>query len=365
MLSGLTTLLQYFVTRKTALFVLVLGVIAVLSSLSLYALSYVKTLSRVYDVFYPPDPNAVATIVVSSDALSPFTSIVDARSIEEKLSSFNNIKVQSILVTVGLIDNRPVVVYATDYANSTCVYASKNLLEAGSFLIGDFIAVQSPFTGEILVLRICGEGDKPGISVSYENAVKLRGVKQGYYSFIVVYVYSEDMVDKVYSALVPQPRDDYTERLIRRAFLLLTRRGEDVEVANAETPTEIYLAKLGIHREYIVYLAYAVGVATLASLPLMSIGVVLHLENRLRTLISMGASRGIVLASLLVYFLIAVAVSVALSSLFFQLGLAPPLVFLDHEIPLTVGIREVITVAIVNYTLLTVGVFTGLRRLES
>ncbi|MEM4488130.1 MAG: hypothetical protein QXK88_04950 [Desulfurococcaceae archaeon] len=363
MLSCFRAILIYLLSKKVSLFVLALLVSTALSTLSLYAIGYVSSLSRVYDVFYPRDAAATSTIIISSDAISPFTSLINFEYIKGKLSAVDKVEIQPIFITVGLLGGEPTVLYETPIANDTCLYPSTSVLSRVGPAVGSFLPIQSLFTGEVLILRVCGIGDKPGLGVSYSTIARLRGVKPGYYSFAVAYIYDNTALNEVYRALGLEA-EQHLEGLIRRAFLVAIRRGDIFELRGAESPTEIYFLKLGIYRDYIIYAAYSISVVALLGLPVLGLGIAEALRGELKLFVALGASRRALVFVLLSFTAVLTLISVVLSLAVYSLNLMPPLIFLDYSIPLEIGIQSVVYTAVANYTLCAVGAVRGVRALE-
>lgn len=364
MSRALITLLTYIFHGKPLLTVLVVLVLASLQVLSLYGLNYMESLYRVYDTIYPLDSDAVANIVVTSDAVSPLTSIVNLELIKEKLGNTDGIKIQPVFVTVGLVYDVPVIVYET-FANDTCSYPDQGLLSRVSANVGDFIPIQSLFTSEVLFLKICGVGEKPGIGVSYSNVARIRGVKPGYYSFIVVSIYDVSAVKDVYRALGLNASDEDFEKLVKRAFLVIISRGSVYELREAQGLTEVYLARFGVYRDFIVYLAYLIALTVLVGLPVLGLGVVELNRRELELFIVLGTSKTTLLFTLLVYTATLVVMSTMLSILIIGSGLIPQLVFMGYTIPLKLEYSDTVYVALIDYLLCTLGVLAGLKRIEA
>lgn len=152
-------------------------------------------------MFHPIDTGSTSTITIFSDTISPFTSIVDLGYIEEKLKNFKDISIHPVFITIGLVDAEPVVVYELSAINNTCAYPDQTILSRTKTIWSGFIPIQSLFSSEVLLIRVCGTGEKPGIGIRHSTMAKLHGVLPNYYSFIVIHIHSTDVVDDVYRAL--------------------------------------------------------------------------------------------------------------------------------------------------------------------
>lgn len=362
MLSSLATVITYILGRKTGLALFTVLVLVTLSLLSLYAINYIESLYRVYDVFHPIDGSSTHTIIISSEAISPFTSIVDFRYIEEKLKDFKDISIHPVFITIGLVNAEPVVVYELSDANNTCAYPDQTIFSKTKDAWGSFIPIQSLFNNEVLFLRVCGTSEKPGIGVSRSTIAKIRSTTPNYCSFIVIHIYNTDIVDDVYRALGLEYGE--LERLIRRAFLVAVRRGF-IEPRGVQNPTEVYLAKLGIYRDYIAYLAYSIALVALMGLPLLGFGIADLLHRDLRLFMALGVSRRVLISTLLTFIAISTALSTTTSIAVFNLGVIPPPVFIGYSIPLGIDFKDAIYIALSNYFLCTLGAAWRMRELES
>lgn len=126
----------------------------------------------------------------------------------------------------------------------------------------------------------------------------------------------------------------------------------------------MYLAKLGIYRDYIVYLAYSIALVALIGLPLLGLGIVDLLYRDLRLFIALGVSGRILISTLLTFIAISTALSTAISIAVFNLGAVPPLVFIGYSIPLRIGFSDAVYTALSSYSLCILGAAWRMRKLE-
>ncbi|MEM2220877.1 MAG: hypothetical protein QXK24_03445 [Ignisphaera sp.] len=357
--------LMHILSKKIGVVLFIALSSTALSILALSAIGSIKSLYGVYDAFYPINSSSRFKIIISSDAVSPFTSIVDLKYIEEKLKGFENVYLQSVFVTIGFVGVEPVVIYEIKDVKDTCAYPDQELLKRTEVLWNGFIPVQSVFTQETLFLRICGVGEKPGIGVDHNTIARIRGVPSNYYSFVIVEVDDMDTLSKVYEALALRVDESAVEKLVRRVMLVAIRGGKIIEFREFQNPTEVYLAKFGIYRDYIVYLAYSIALTALIGLPLLGMGTVRYLRRDLEIFLSLGIAR----KSLLATFIVLLSISIALSSIASMIAVAhldikPLTSLLGYRIPLNIDSSDVIYIGSAQFTLCIAGIVNELKNYE-
>lgn len=356
--------LLHIISRRTTLFIFMIIIFITLTMLSLTAVGYIKSINMVFDIFHPISKNAVTSIIVSSDSISPFTSMVNLKDVEEKLSGFRDIKITPVFVTIGFVDLKPMVVYELSYVNNTCAYLDQELLKDVGNRWKGYIPIYSIFTQETLFLRICGVGDRPGIGVSHEVATKIRGVPQGYYSFIVVEVYNNSIVKEICRILAPNFEETYIERLIRRATLIAIRRGRITEVKEFWNPTEVYLTKFGIYRDYVTYFAYAIALSSLTGLPLLWSGVIEFLNKDVKVFTMLGIPRKSVAISILILLILSIVIGNILAKIMMDIKLIPTFRFLNYVVPMDINLKDLVLIMISQLFLSILGYIMRLRYVE-
>ncbi|MEM1645712.1 MAG: hypothetical protein QXL96_07580 [Ignisphaera sp.] len=358
--------LMHIFSKRIGVVLFIALISTALSILSLFAIGSIKSLYMVYDVFYPINSSSRFKIIISSDAISPFTSIVDLKYIEAKLKGFEDVYLHPVFVTVGFVGVEPVVVYEVKDVNDTCAYPDQGLLRRTEVLWDNFIPIQSIFTRETLFLRICGVGEKPGIGVNHNTIARIRGVPPNYYSFVIVEVNSMDTLSKVYEALGLRVDESDIEKLVRRVMFIAIRGGKSIELKDFQNPTEVYLYKFGIYRDYVMYLAYSIALTALIGLPLLGIGIVGYLRTDLELFLSLGVTKKLLIA----VFMILLSILIALSSItsivvVVHLGIKPLVNFLGYGIPLNIDNSDVLYMGSVQFVLCIAGIVRELKNYEN
>jgi len=345
-----------------------LGFLALLSVLALVALSAVGLVLALYSFYDDLLPVEGGGFIVSSYALSPLTSVVSEKRLLELLG--NSTGVEFIVFSVAYVNGRAVVVrgvspeYLAEVLGVSlsvaehCLYVGRGLAEKLGVRRGDVLVLHSPFTGDALLALVCGIYPLPGvlnyeILADFDVARALRGVGGGYYSVAIV------------RGGVFEAPEHVELPLARRALLLLLERdGSTGFNVFAEVP-EAYIARLGIHREAVLLLAYSAIAVVAISCPLIGYSVSLSVERCSKVLRQLGASRRSVVASLttLVGIYVIGATALAFLALSYLRWLAGVEV-LGHSISPKVSPYDATAVAVAQLVLTLLGVVRGFRELE-
>lgn len=363
MFKGSVVFLTYVLAKKVHIVALILIVLTLVSMLSLFVIAGIESLTRVFDIFYPIDETPLATLIITSDALSPFTSLVDLNQVEQILRGIEGVEIYPVFITIGFVDKKLVVIYEMPGVDDGCAFLDRDLLENVRGSWGGYIPVYSVFTQKTVFLKICGEGVKPGVGVSHNTIATIRGVSPRYYSFVIVKIYNRSSIEEVYKAVFPDAWRTDIERLVRRALLLAVRFGKDVSIKSIENPTQLFLARLGIHKDLLIYLAYSVAVISFLSLPILGIGVVEGLRRDIEVFSGIGAPKTSIGVALLLLFTILTVTSNAVSYMVLQC-LQPSIEFLGYVIPLTIDVESLPLISLALLTLCIIGALMGLRALE-
>lgn len=357
----------YIVSRRSLVVVFTFTVLLLLSVLSLSALANIKATLNIFDVFYPAR-RGVATIVVSSNAISPLTSLVNSEVITQKLSNISGVEVRFVFVTLGIIDGKPVVVYEVSNANDTCAYLDEELAKRAEQAWGGYVPIYSVFTKQTVFLKVCGTSSRPGVGVSHNTIAKIRGVSPEYYSYALVDVFDENALSAVYRALVPEVEvEPHTlEKILRRAATIAIRMDKAASIAYAENPTQVFLERLGVHRDYVVGLAYFTALVTIVCLPLLGIGIVEFLKSDVEAFVHvLGVARTSMTFSLTLIVALALVLSNAISWLLLSQGIGLLVDFLGYTPSLGLGATDLVAVAVAQLALCTTGIAMRMRSIEA
>lgn len=342
--------------RKRALIVFPVTMLLVLSILSVYALSSIRTLYYVDKALLGLNDG----LVVSSVAISPFTSLVNSEELNRLLAGVEGVEIEYFFITLAYVYDKLVVVHGLEAGVETgCAYLGKDLATLLHVSAGEIIPVYSPFRDSTYFFEICGLLERPILLVNYEDAVKIRGVKPGYYALAVIKAKNPEALREVYRVLGLEPAE---QKILSRALLVLVRRGGKISVEVYEDIVEGYLYRLGIYRDFVFYFAYAVTIISTLSTPVIGVGLVIQLRREIYALRLLGASRGEVFLALSAIIAIAALSSYLLAQVVAVLGFLPGVCILGHYVSSLISIRDLVCVHSVHSLLCIVGMYTGLTR---
>jgi hypothetical protein len=271
--------------------------LTLVSWLSLIALGLVSSLLWLYEGVLGVEEG----LIITSRGFSPLTALVFRSDIESRLSSISNITVEYYLVTPVLVNGEFFVLRSTSVnLTDSCVLIGADLARELGVVTGNHVVVSSVFTGEVYYLEVCGYTGGYVLEASYDLVARIRGVTKGYYSYVVVKGNSEAQ-SRVLEALGVKPSEVKLAGLI---VAVLSRISDNkTRVVLYRALTEAYITGFGLQRDYILYFAVTVAVASLIGLIILGLDAAKRTSSTLRVLRVIGVSkRRILLATLLVGF---------------------------------------------------------------
>ncbi|MEM1918086.1 MAG: hypothetical protein QW504_05330 [Sulfolobales archaeon] len=350
------------------------GFIALLATLSFLSLSALGLASSFYRLYYDIASPDGSGLVISSYSISPMTSVIRRSYVEGLVSNVTDVDIEFIVLAPVFAGGKVVVVRGLEGERlrkllgfelwgEYCVVVSRRL--AGELGVGEgaVIPLYSILTRKFLLAHVCAVADLPSIYASevisgVELARELRGLAGDSYSIAVVR--SED--SRVLSYLASRLGLTLEVSVLSRALLVLTQRGSEVAVEmRAELP-EVYIGRLGLHRDFLYYLAYSVATIAMLCLPISGEALVKAFRGPANTLRFLGVSRAKLSLMFVVIALVYTTLALVLASLANMLlrnYLA--LRVLSYSIAPSLGIREVASIAAIQAVLLTSGVGWGVR----
>jgi len=216
-------------------------------------------------------PQSRFVFIVSSYALSPFTSVVSISSVEDAVRGLPGVeKTVYEVITIGYVDGRAVVVRAlnsstlrelVEYSVAEgsdiddncfyCAWVGLNLAKKLSVSAGDSVALYSPFTQTPFTLRVAGviSAGKP-----YDNELivplgvgqAFRGLSRGQASIAIIFLSSRQS----YLELAKRFEVDVEKvSLAERVILSLRYVGKRVELKAYNDFSSMLLSRLGLPRE--------------------------------------------------------------------------------------------------------------------
>lgn len=367
MLRELTVMLAHIISGKKRVALIVFAILLLSSMLSLTALTNIKSALNIFDVFYPAGSDSTV-IIASSRAISPLTSLVDAEELRQRLSSVYGVELHSVFVTLGIVDGRPAIVYEISGGDEGCAYPDEELAEYSRKAWNGYIPIYSVFTKQTLFLKVCGVGDSPGVGVSHNTIARIRGVSPRYYSFALIEVLDRGALEGVYRTLVPEVNVEPStlEKLLERATAVAIRVGRDTAITQVENPTQIFLERLGIHRDYVISFAYFTALTTILCLPLLGLGIVEFLKRDIEVYAHIiCVSRISVILTLLLLTALASTLSNAVAWLLVLRGAGPRIDFLGYTPQPNLDIRDLATVTVAQLALCSIGIIARMRGFEA
>ncbi|MEM2354516.1 MAG: hypothetical protein QXF91_06605 [Desulfurococcaceae archaeon] len=344
------------VRKRCALIVFPAVVLLVLSVLSAYALSSIRTL-------YYADKTLLGlgdSVVVSGAAISPFTSLVNSEELSRLLAGVKGVEVEYLFLTLAYLYDKPVVIHGVEEGVKTgCAHVGVDLVKSLHINVGEAIPVHSPFSDSTYFFEVCGLVEGPALLLNYEDAIKIRGVKPGYYTLAVIRAENREVLEEVYKALGLEPAK---QKIFSRALLVLVRKGEKISVEAYENIIEGYLYRLGIYRDFVFYFAYAMVIISALSTPIIGVGLVVLLRREVYVLRLLGLScRGVFLV-LLTTVVVATLFSYALAQVIAISGLLPGTRVLGYYISPSMSVEDLICVHFVHLVMCITGAYIGLTR---
>ncbi|MFZ8782556.1 MAG: hypothetical protein ACO2OR_01005 [Desulfurococcaceae archaeon] len=298
---------RVLLTTRIRVFAYSLIVLTLLSWLSLVALGLVSSLLWLYEGVFGVGEG----LVISSRGFSPLTALVYRSEIESRLANISGITVEYYLVAPVLLGDKVLVLRSTSSnLSGDCVLVGIDMARELGVTSGDYLLVSSLFTSEVYYLEVCGYTSGYVVEGSYDLVARIRGVSHGYYSYAVVRGPPEAL-DKALRALGVEPGE---YKLAGLLVAVLSRVGNRTRAALYRALTEAYISGLGFQRDYILYFAYTVAVASVLGSLLLGLDVARRTSSVLGVFRLVGASRRHLT-------LVAVLLGLALSTIAFTASL--------------------------------------------
>lgn len=341
--------------RKYLTLLLLFTLYLVIAFLSVVVLGYSRLLVFAYDAIVEQVVDTNDGIIVSSFAISPFTSVIDPRQLEERLKSVGNITINYYFVTIAIVYDKPVIVVGDLGLEEQCAFIGSGLLKSSTEK-DLFLPLYSVFTGETLILRVCGVNDKPYLKVSKEVATRIRGISPEYYTLAVIKVGRNEDREEVIKRLEIEPA---LHGLIARALVVLEKGVGNVSGKLYSTLSDYYLSRLGVSKDFVIYFSSVTALSTLVGTTLAGYGVILSLKDVLRVLRLAGVSRRGVVVYSCVYTLSITTPASLIAPIVIKL--VPGVEVLGFVLQLESSFYDVLPVLLVVPMFTTIGVIWGIR----
>jgi len=283
-------LLGVLPARRSGLVLYNVVVLALLAWLSLAALGLAYSLLWLYEGVLGVGEG----LVVSARGFSPMTALISRSEVESRLAGIEGLSVEYYLIAPVLHGDKLLFLRNTEEdLSGECILVGVDLARDLRIEPGTSMLFSSFFTGEVYELRVCGYTSGYLLVARYETVARIRGVTPGTYSYIVVKG-SEESLEKALRALGAEPG---RQRLAGFLVAMLNRVGNETRARVYRALTEAYIGGLGLQRDYIVYFAVGVALASVLGSVMIGLDTARRLSETLRVYRLLGASRRSLLAA--------------------------------------------------------------------
>ncbi|MEZ0290075.1 MAG: hypothetical protein ABWJ42_03165 [Sulfolobales archaeon] len=340
--------------------------VTLLSLLSLSIVGYIDSLYNLYQEIVSVDDNS---ILISSYAISPFTSIISKKQILDKISDLRDVSVEFILLTPAYVFGRIVILRSlsdnSTTTNTSCVYPGAGVARELNLREGDVIPVYSIFTRKSILVSVCGlynHSDYHSYEIlASEDLVRIvRGVNKDQYSIAIIRVSDPSEKHLILSRLGV---DIEKISLLKRVIIMISYTGSNYTSLVSNALSEVYLGRLGFHKDHMLLLAYSIVSLTLLSTPLIGSHITRVSREFIEILRSQGVSRENIVISYLTLALLYISISILLSNLILQtLLIRLDIVrFLGYVIVPKTDLVETLIILLIESILILFGVFLSVK----
>ncbi|MCS7099407.1 MAG: hypothetical protein NZ925_03585, partial [Sulfolobales archaeon] len=253
--------------------------VSLLAALSLVAIYTLGLSTSFYRLYYEIAVPGGSGLVVSSYAASPITSVIDRSLVEKLLGNATGAQVEYAVFSIAYVGGRLVVVRGLDRGLAAfpdsgelcyyCAVVGGELAEDLNVSEGSLLPLHSVLSGRSVLIYVYRVEDLPPpyryeVLCGTDLVRELRGIGKNSYSIAVVK--SENL--SVLRELAAKLGIGESEvGILRRALLVLTQRGLRTVLEVRKDLPEVYIGRLGIHRELLYYLTYSTAAVFMLCLP--------------------------------------------------------------------------------------------------
>ncbi|MEM0025401.1 MAG: hypothetical protein QXV93_05970 [Zestosphaera sp.] len=271
-------LASFKTTVKSLSLITHLSLVVLLALLALVSLSILGLFTSLYN-FYD---NLLLIngdgLVISSYAVSPLTSVVSEKYVKDLISGVEGVKVEPLVFSLVHVKNKIVVVRGVEKTvfssfyhgledSAHCVLVGEGLAKELNLSEGDTLVLYSPFVKEPVIASVCSVKYLPSllnyeIIADIEFSRTIRGLGSDYYSVVILRADNLSVLSGI-SMKMGLSSEDIT--LLRKALLVLSQQGGVLAYELRSEIPEVYVAKLGIHKDLIFTLSYTVAALVIIS----------------------------------------------------------------------------------------------------
>ncbi len=351
--------------------------LALLSTISLSTLGIFTSLYSFYENILLTNGEG---LVISSYAISPLTSVVSEEYVRNLVGDLEGISVEPLVFSIAYFKGKTIVIRGVEKteffnlqryhgleSNDSCVIVGEGLARELNLSEGVTLTLYSPFIKEPFLVTVCGVKQFHSllnyeIIASIELSRVIRGIGSNQYSVVILRAKNLSVLSDI-SVRIGLSSEDM--KLLQKALLVLSQRGNVlVHELRGDIP-EIYVAKLGIHRDFVFSLSYTVAALVIISDILIGEHVFRSAKKTIAVLRYLGISRKkiLILSTLHILTYVAVAILVALTILHYSNDLIK-LEVLSHRVSPQISLHDILFVFSSKASLLFVGVSWGFVRSE-
>lgn len=255
-----------------------LGFIVLLALLALVSLSVLGLFTSLYNFHENLILIKSEGLVISSYAASPLTSVVSEKYVNNLISGVEGVEVEPLVFSLAYVKGRTVVIRGVEEAsipdfyqdfkeNISCVLAGEGLAKELGLREGETLTLYSLFTKEPILVSVCGIKHLPSLLnyeliTSIELSRVIRGISNDYYSVVVLRADNLSVLSSISMKLGLSSSD---ATLLKKALLVLSYQGNALVHELHSNIPEAYMAKLGIHRDLVFTLSYAIATLVIIS----------------------------------------------------------------------------------------------------
>jgi len=331
-------------------------VLVAVSWLSLTALGLIDSILWLYEGVLGVSEG----LVISARGFSPLTTLVYKSEVEGRISNISGITVEYYLATPVLYGDRVLVLRSTNSStiSGDCVLVGWDLARELGVKAGEGILVSSFFTSEVYYLKVCGYTSGYVLEAPYDLVARIRGVGRGYYSYAVVKGPSSAL-SRVMEALGVKPEEYKLTGLIVTVLSRISSNETRAVVYSAIT--EAYIANFGLQRDYILYFACGVAVASVVGSIVLGLDNARRFKNTLRVFRMLGASRRSITTSIILLGFTVAILACAISLVIYNYVRAFNLEIMGYVLEPRTHSVLVLLVFTALITLYTTGLTIGVR----